>query len=398
MQLSDRAMNIQASPIRKLMPFANKAKKDGVHIYHLNIGQPDIHTAPEMMSVFRNFDEVILTYGPSDGLPEYKTSLVEYYKMNNIAVKEKDIIVTTAGSEAIIFALMAVCNEGDEVIVPEPFYANYNGFATMAGVTIVPLTTHAEDGFELPSSEKIKELITERTRAIIICNPGNPTGAVYTEEQLLRLEKIAKDYSLYIISDEVYREYVYDGMKHKSVLTLSDFDDHAIMIDSISKRYSACGARIGCIVSRNEKLMSCVMRFAQTRLCPPTLEQLAANAAANLGEEYFKEIHAEWDKRRNIVFNELDKNEDIICVKPKGAFYVIAKLPIKDSDHFAQWLLEEYRHENETVMVAPCAGFYATPGLGKDEIRIAYALNEHDLRKGMHIFTSALAEYRKHFE
>ena len=394
MKLSKRAENVQASPIRKLMPFANNAKKKGTHIYHLNIGQPDIETPKEMLNVYKNFAEKVLAYGPSQGLELYRNNLVKYYQKHQIEIKADDIIVTTAGSEAIVFALLTACDEGDEVIIPEPFYTNYNGFATMTGVKIVPLTTYAENGFALPSSEKISKLITPRTRAIMLCNPGNPTGAVYPKSEIERICEIAIANNLFVVSDEVYREFVYDGMVHTSILDIAGMEDLAIMVDSISKRYSACGARIGCLISKNKTFISAAIKFAQARLCPPTIDQLAANAAIDIEEKYFKTIIAEYDKRRNVVFEELQKVDDIICIKPTGAFYIIAKLPIENADDFAKWMLEEYSLNGETVMFAPAAGFYATSNLGKNEVRFAYILNENDLRKAMHIFREGLKTYQ----
>ena len=394
MKLSKRAENVQASPIRKLMPFANNAKKKGTHIYHLNIGQPDIETPKEMLNVYKNFAEKVLAYGPSQGLELYRNNLVKYYQKHQIEIKADDIIVTTAGSEAIVFALLTACDEGDEVIIPEPFYTNYNGFATMTGVKIVPLTTYAENGFALPSSEKISKLITPRTRAIMLCNPGNPTGAVYPKSEIERICEIAIANNLFVVSDEVYREFVYDGMVHTSILGIAGMEDLAIMVDSISKRYSACGARIGCLISKNKTFISAAIKFAQARLCPPTIDQFAANAAIDIEEKYFKTIIAEYDKRRNVVFEELQKVDDIICIKPTGAFYIIAKLPIENADDFAKWMLEEYSLNGETVMFAPAAGFYATPNVGKNEVRFAYILNENDLRKAMHIFREGLKTYQ----
>ena len=395
MKLSERAINIQASPIRKLMPFANNAKKRGIKIYHLNIGQPDIETPKEMLDVYANYHDKVLAYGPSQGLDIYRENLVNYYGKHNITIDVADIIVTTAGSEAIIFSMLATCNQNDEIIIPEPFYTNYNGFASMTGVKIVPLTTQAENGFRLPSNEKIKSLISAKTKAIMLCNPGNPTGTVYPKKDIERAAKIAKENNLFIISDEVYREFVYDGLTHTSILDIAGMEELAIMVDSISKRYSACGARIGCLISRNKQLIASVLKFAQARLCPPTIDQLAANACIDIEAEYFVEILKEYDKRRNIVFDELQKIEGIVCIKPQGAFYIIAKLPIDDAEDFARWLLEEFSVNNETVMFAPAQGFYATPGIGKNEIRIAYVLNENDLKTAMDILRQGLEEYRK---
>jgi aspartate aminotransferase len=395
MQFSKRAEEIQASPIRKLMPYANEAKKKGIKVYHLNIGQPDIPTPKEMIEVYHRYDEKVLEYGPSQGLDRYRQSLVHYYQKNNIAVSLEDIIVTTAGSEAIVFALLVTCNPGDEVIIPEPFYTNYNGFASMTGVNLVPLTTHAENGFALPAGAKFEELITTKTKAIMICNPGNPTGTVYDREQLEMVASIAKKHNLYVISDEVYREFIYDGAKHTSILSIPGMDENAILVDSISKRFSACGARVGCIISRNQGLMAATLKFAQARLCPPTLDQLAATACIVLGEEYFRQINDAYRSRRDLVYSELQLIPGIVCVKPKGAFYIIAKLPIPNAEDFIIWVLRNFSVNNETVMTAPADGFYSTPGLGKDELRIAYVLNEEDLRKAMQIFRLGLNEYMK---
>ena len=395
MQLSKRALDIQASPIRKLVPLANAAKAAGKHVYHLNIGQPDIETPPEMMKVYAEFDEKVLAYGPSQGLAFYRQNLVKYYSRYGIELNEDEILVTTAGSEACFFAMLAVCNPNDEIIVPEPFYTNYNGFATWAGTIITPLTTIAENGFALPDDAKIEKLINEKTRAIMICNPGNPTGTVYSRKDLLRLAAIVKKHDLFLISDEVYREFIYNGGIHTSILTLPDISDRAVVVDSISKRYSACGARIGCIAAHNKDLLTALLKFAQARLCPPTLGQYAANACIALDEGYFNKMISEYESRRDLVFAALKKIEYVICVKPKGAFYIIAKLPIADAEDFVKWLLTDYSVDKETVMVAPAEGFYATPGLGKNEVRIAYILNKQDLKKAMAIFSSGLKEYLK---
>ena len=393
MELSRRALDIQASPIRKLAPYADEAKAKGRHVFHLNIGQPDIETPKEIMDVYKHFDEKVLSYGPSQGLLKYRKNLINYYSKHNIPIKIEDLIVTTAGSEAIIFALLATCDVGDEIIVPEPFYTNYNGFATIAGVKIKPLTTYAEEGFALPSNEKIIECITNKTKAILFSNPGNPTGAVYLKSDLDRLADIALEYDLYLISDEVYREFVYDGLSHISILHINGIEDRAIMVDSISKRYSACGARIGCIISRNQVLMQSLLKFAQARLCPPTIDQLAANAAVDIQDEYFVNVLQEYDKRRNIVYNEVQQIEGVVCVKPQGAFYIIVKLPIEDAEDFAIWMLEKFTEDDQTVMFAPAEGFYATPGLGRNEVRLAYILNEKSLKRAMFLFRKGLQEY-----
>jgi len=395
MQLSKRAIEIQASPIRKLMPYANSAKARGIKVYHLNIGQPDIATPPEMLKVYHEFSDKVLAYGPSQGLEVYQEGLVHYYSRIGIQLSTKDIIVTTAGSEAVTFAMMVVANEGDEIIVPEPFYTNYNGFATMASIHLKAVTTHAENGFALPDNAEIEKLINAKTRAIMLCNPGNPTGTVYSREELFRVADICKKHGLYLISDEVYREFIYDGLKHTSVLEVPDFEDHAIMVDSVSKRYSACGARIGCIVCRNHDLMAATLKFAQARLCPPTVDQLAANACVRLPDSYFEEIVSEYQSRRDLVFDSLARIDGIICKKPEGAFYIVAKLPIADAEDFVMWLLNDFSINNETLMAAPAEGFYATPGLGKNELRLAYILNRDDLAKAMHIFSEGLAEYKR---
>ncbi len=395
MQLSKRAREIQASPIRKLMPHAVAAKKRGTKVYHLNIGQPDIPTPQVMIDVYHSFSDKVLAYGPSQGLDVYRDGLVKYYQKCGISLKENQIIVTIAGSEAVTFAMYVTCEVGEEIIVPEPFYTNYNGFATMAGIKIKPLLTVAEDGFQLPKDEVIEAAIGPKTRAIMICNPGNPTGTVYSKEDITRLCKIAKKHNLFVISDEVYREFTYDGAKHTSILEIEGMEDLAIMVDSVSKRYSACGARIGCIVSRNAELMAATLKFAQARLCPPTVDQLAANACINLGDDFFGPLISEYKKRRDLVYSELQKIPGIVCVKPQGAFYIVAKLPIENAEDFVIWLLDNFQIDNETVMAAPAEGFYSTPGLGRNELRLAYILNEEDLAKAMNIFRKGFEEYKK---
>ncbi len=395
MQLSKRAREIQASPIRKLMPHAVAAKKRETKVYHLNIGQPDIPTPQAMIDVYHSFSDKVLAYGPSQGLDVYREGLVKYYQKYDIPLKEDQIIVTIAGSEAVTFAMYVTCEVGDEIIVPEPFYTNYNGFATMAGINIKPVLTVAEDGFQLPKDEVIEAAIGPKTRAIMICNPGNPTGTVYSKEDITRLCKIAKKHNLFVISDEVYREFTYDGAKHTSILQIEGMEDLAIMVDSVSKRYSACGARIGCIVSRNAELMAATLKFAQARLCPPTVDQLAANACVDLGDEFFGPLISEYKKRRDLVFAELQKIPGIVCVKPQGAFYIVAKLPIENAEDFVIWLLDNFQIDNETVMAAPAEGFYSTPGQGRNELRLAYILNEEDLTKAMHIFRQGFEEYKK---
>jgi aspartate aminotransferase len=395
MELSQRALEIQASPIRKLMPHANAAKKRGIKIYHLNIGQPDIPTPAEMISAYHNFSEKVLAYGPSQGLDDYRQGLVRYYSRQGINLSEDEIIVTTAGSEAITFAMMVICGVGDEIIVFEPFYTNYNGFATMAGVNLKPVTTHAEDGYQLPPDETIEALIGSKTRALMICSPGNPTGTVYSREDVFRLASIAKKHGLFIISDEVYREFVYEGLSHTSVMHVPGLEEHAVLVDSVSKRYSACGARIGCIASKNKKLMATALKFAQARLCPATVDQLAANACVDLGTEFFGELIAEYQSRRDLAYEALMQIPGVVCLKPQGAFYILVKLPIDDCEDFVTWMLDEFSIDGETVMGAPAEGFYSTPGLGRNEMRLAYVLNKEELGKAMHILARGVEEYKK---
>ncbi|HOZ01625.1 MAG TPA: pyridoxal phosphate-dependent aminotransferase [Candidatus Syntrophosphaera sp.] len=395
MKLSQRALEIQASPIRKLMPHAVAAKKRGIKIYHLNIGQPDIPTPQPMLDAYHSFSDKVLAYGPSQGLDIYRQGLVEYYAKCGIQLAENEIIVTTAGSEAITFAMMVVCGVGDEILVPEPFYTNYNGFATMAGITLKPVTTFAETGFQLPSDAEIEARVTPRTKAIMVCNPGNPTGTVYSREDIFRIAAIAKKHGLYVISDEVYREFLYEGLSHTSIMHVPDFEENAILVDSVSKRYSACGARIGCIASKNKPLMEAALKFAQARLCPPTVDQLAANACVPLADEFFVPLIAEYQARRDLVYDALMQIPGVVCVKPQGAFYILVKLPVADCEDFVTWLLNEFSIDGETVMGAPAEGFYATPGLGRNEMRLAYVLNKDDLAKAMHIFAKGFEAYKK---
>ncbi len=391
-RVSGRGQAMPASPIRKLHPFAVEAEASGAHIFRLNIGQPDIETPVEMLRGYQEFSYKVIPYGPSAGLPEYVRKLVEYYGRFGIDLAEKDLFVTTGGSEAIIFALMACADQGDEVIVPEPFYTNYNGFATMAGVTIKPLTTKLEDNFALPPLEQLEALIGSRTRAIVLCSPGNPTGAVYSRKELDGVAEIAKRHGLYLIADEVYREFVYDGKRHVSILEIPGIEQHAIVVDSISKRYSACGARVGCIASRNTDFLDSVLRLGQARLCPPTVDQLAAARAVDTPPSYFEEVLKEYDDRRRLLFDRL-KNMGVQCKLPSGAFYLIARLPVKSADDFAIWLLREHRYNGTTVMIAPAEGFYATPGLGRREARLAYVLCCKDIEKAMDSFEAGLKAY-----
>lgn len=391
--LSERAKLMPASPIRKLVPFAEDAKQRGIKVYHLNIGQPDIPTPKNMLDAYRKHNITTLEYGHSAGLWEYRESLTRYYRKFDINVSKEEILVTTAGSEAIIFTMMILLNPGEEVIIPEPFYTNYNGFAIEAGVKIIPVACKAEDGFKLPPIEKIKEKINQNTRAILICNPNNPTGYVYTREELQLLHELVLKNNLFLISDEVYREFVYDGAKHVSVMHLKGIEDRAVMVDSISKRYSACGARVGCIVTKNNNVLDAALRFGQARLCPPTMEQLAAMAAVDTPQEYMDEVLNEYQQRRNIVFETLSKIRGVVVSKPAGAFYSVIKLPIDDADNFCIWLLKNFHDNNETVMLAPANGFYATPGLGKDEVRLAFVLNVESMKRSMQILEKALNVY-----
>ena len=392
-RISNRAKTMPPSPIRKLVPFAEAAKKRGIKVYHLNIGQPDIPTPEVMMNAFRNHEIKVLEYGHSGGLWEYREGLVKYYRRHNIHVSKEEILVTTAGSEAIIFAMLATMDEGDEMIVPEPFYTNYNGFAVEAGVKVVPVTCRAEDGFALPPDAEIRAKITPRTRAIMICNPNNPTGYVYRLEEMNHLRALVLEHDLFFFSDEVYREFVYDGKKHHSVLHLEGLDDRAVLLDSISKRYSACGARVGCLVTHNKDILESALRFGQARLCPPTMEQLAALAAVDTPQSYMDAVFNDYNRRRETVFNALGKIPGVVGQKPSGAFYTVVKLPVDNADRFCRWLLEEFDDKGETVMLAPANGFYATPGLGEDEVRIAFVLNSAAMERSMEILKKALQAY-----
>ena len=391
--LSNRGNQMPSSPIRRLVPFADKAVEQGKHVYYLNIGQPDIKTPDSFMNPIKNLDMPVLSYGPSAGLTSLRKKLVEYYARFDISVDYEDILITTGGSEAIIFTLMAICDPGDEVIIPEPFYTNYNGFAMEAGVNIVPITSNIENDFQLPPIESIAEKITQKTRAIMICNPNNPTGYVYSEDELEALRQLALKHDLYILSDEVYREFLYDGKTHTSVMHMKGMDDRAIMLDSVSKRYSACGARIGMIVTKNKEVISTALKFGMARLCPPTIEQIGTEAGIDTPQEYFDEVIEEYKERRDVMVSLLRQMPGVVAPNPTGAFYLIAKLPVDNADKFAQWLLTDFNVDNETVMVAPANGFYSTSGLGQDEVRIAYVLNVQDIRKAMHILEEALKVY-----
>ncbi len=392
--LSQRAAQMPASPIRKLVPFAEGAKARGIHVYHLNIGQPDIPTPKEMMDAYRTTDLTVLPYSHSAGSWEYREHLAAYYRRHGIEVDKEHVLVTTGGSEAIIFTFMTLMDPGDEVIIPEPFYTNYNGFAVEAGVTVVPVTCNRADGFKLPPDDAIEARITERTKAILICNPNNPTGYVYTREELERLLRIAEKHDLFLLADEVYREFVYDGAQHHSILSLPGIGERGVIMDSISKRYSACGARIGCVVTRNAAILEAALKFGQARLSPPTLDMIAADAALqNTPPAYLETVINEYRARRDVVFEALEKIPGVEGLKPKGAFYTIVKLPVDDAEKFATWLLSDFNYQGETIMLAPANGFYATPGKGIDEVRIAFVLNVDAMKRSMEILRVALEQY-----
>lgn len=393
MNLSQRALMMPASPIRRLVPYAEKAKARGIKVYHLNIGQPDIETPQEILDGYKKIDIKVLEYGHSAGLKSYIQTLVQYYQQVGIAVQAEDILVTTGGSEAISFALKAICDPGEEVIVPEPFYTNYLGFAIMAGVKIVPVLTRPETGFALPNKDEFKKLLTSKTRAILFSNPNNPTGAVYTTQEMETLRQLALENDLFLIGDEVYREFVYDDTAALSVLNLKGIEDRSVMIDSISKRYSACGARIGCVISRNKQFMATMLKFGQARLCPPTIDQLAAQQASKIPPSYFEQVRNEYRLRRDVLCAELKKIPGVKFLPPKGAFYLIAGLPVDDAERFAIFMLNDFNLDNETVMLSPGNGFYATPGMGKSEVRIAYVLKREQLIQAVEIIDAGLKAY-----
>ncbi|MBL7886803.1 MAG: pyridoxal phosphate-dependent aminotransferase [Flavobacterium sp.] len=393
-KISNKGAQMPESPIRKLVPYAEKAKKKGIKVYHLNIGQPDIKTPEVALNAVKNFDIKVLEYSHSAGFESYRTKLSAYYKNHGLPIDVADIIITTGGSEALLFAMGSTMDAGDEIIIPEPFYANYNGFSTASGVKVVPVISTIDEGFALPPISAFEKLITPKTKAILICNPGNPTGYLYSESEILQLAELVKKHDLFLIADEVYREFVYDeNDKHFSVMNVPGLEDYAIMIDSVSKRYSMCGARIGCIVSKNKEVMSTAMKFAQARLSPPTFAQIASEAALDTPQTYFDEVIDEYKDRRDVLIKELNKIDGVTVATPKGAFYCIAKLPVANADDFAQWLLESYDYNGETVMVAPAAGFYSTPNVGLNEVRIAYVLKREDLVKSVQILKEALEAY-----
>lgn len=394
-KVSIKGQQMPESPIRKLVPYAEIAKKKGNKVYHLNIGQPDIKTPDVALEAVKNADIKVLEYSHSAGFESYRTKLSQYYKNHGLPIDTQDIIITTGGSEALLFAMGSTMDVNDEIIIPEPFYANYNGFSTASGVKVVPVISGIETGFALPPIEAFEKLITPKTKAILICNPGNPTGYLYSQKEILKLAEIVKKHDLFLIADEVYREFIYDGEKHYSVMNVPGLEEHAIMIDSVSKRYSMCGARIGCIVSKNKEVMATAMKFAQARLSPPTYAQIASEAALETPQSYFDDVISEYKDRRDTLISELNKIEGVKVASPKGAFYCIAKLPIDNADKFAQWLLESYDLNGETVMVAPAAGFYSTPNIGLDEVRIAYVLKKDDLIKSVQILKEAIIQYNK---
>jgi aspartate aminotransferase len=388
-----RGEHMPPSPIRKLVPFAEAAKKRGTKVFHLNIGQPDIETPKAVMDAVRHTDMKVLEYSHSAGFESYRKKLVTYYKRNNIDINHNQIIVTTGGSEAILFGVMSCMDPGDEIIIPEPFYANYNGFAISAGVTVVPIPSSIETGFALPPIEAFEQAITPRTKAIMICNPNNPTGYLYSMEELEILRDICLKHDLFLFSDEAYREFCYDGRKHISALSIPGLENHAILMDTISKRYSACGGRIGAFITRNEAVLTAAMKFAQARLSPPSFAQILGEAAVDLPLNYFDEVHAEYNARRDLLVQRLNAMEGVFCPNPGGAFYAMAKLPVANTEVFCQWLLESFEHNGETVMMAPAAGFYATPGKGLGEVRLAYVLNLDDINHAMDCLEAALKVY-----
>ena len=392
-KISQKGIAMPESPIRKLVPFAENAKKSGKKVYHLNIGQPDIHTPKIALDAISSFSKSVVEYSHSAGFESYRKGLSKYYQNIDINVSYSDLLITTGGSEALLFALNSCLDDGDEIIIPEPFYANYNGFSISSGVKVVPIATNIDDGFALPSIQEFEKLITSRTKAILICNPGNPTGYLYSKAELESLKEIVVKNNLFLIADEVYREFAYDGEKHHSILNISGIENHAVVIDSTSKRYSMCGIRVGCIVSKNKDVISTALKFAQARLSPPTFGQIAGEAALCTPQSYFDKVSKEYVDRRNVLVNGLNSIEGVICPKPKGAFYAIAQLPVDNADEFAKWLLEEFSFEGETIMVAPAAGFYSTINSGFNQVRIAYVLNKDSLKKAVQILKEALKVY-----
>jgi len=391
--ISEKGRAMPASPIRKLVPYSEEAKRKGIKVYHLNIGQPDIPTPEVALNAIRNLDQKVIEYSHSAGNESYRRKLAGYYQNIGINVDHTELLITTGGSEAIMFAFNSCINAGDEVITPEPFYANYSGFATSSGIKIIPVTSYIKDDFALPPIVEIEKKITARTRGIIIANPNNPTGYLYSKEELLQLRNIIKKYDLWLFSDEAYREFCYDGAEHFSAMKLTGIENNVVLLDSVSKRYSECGVRIGALVTKNREVLTTALKFAQARLSPPGLGQIAGEASTDTPPEYFSEVNREYTARRNFMVDALNKIPGVYCPKPKGAFYTVVKLPVDDSDKFAQWLLEEFEYNNQTVMIAPASGFYSTPGLGKNEARIAYVLKIDDLSNAMETLAEALKVY-----
>lgn len=392
-QISKKGQAMPASPIRKLQPYADVAISQGKKIYYLNIGQPDIKTPQKALDAVKHNNIETLSYSPSQGFQSYVQKLVKYYNRNTINIDEKDLIVTTGGSEALAFAMGSITDFGDEVIIPEPFYANYNGFSTANGVIVKPVTSSLADNFALPPISDFEAKITPKTKAILLCNPGNPTGYLYTKAEVEAIANLALKHDIFVIADEVYREFTYDGAKHFSIMSIDRLKNNAIMVDSVSKRFSMCGARIGCIVSKNEDVIRTAMKFAQARLSPPTFAQIASEAALDVDDQYFQNVNAEYTQRRNTLVEGLKNIKGVEVAKPKGAFYCVAQLPVKDTEDFAQWLLEEFEYEGETVMVAPASGFYSTPNTGLNQIRIAYVLEEEKLKHCIKLLDLALQQY-----
>lgn len=392
-KISQTGQRIPASPIRKLVPYAEAAKERGMKVFHLNIGQPDIPTPAQALAAIRGIDATTIAYTHSAGIESYRKALADFYTRRGLPLNENQIIATTGGSEAILMAMYATCDRGDQIIVPEPYYANYNGFAAEAGVEIVPVTSYIEDDFALPPIGEFEKLITPKTKGILICNPNNPTGYLYSQEEILQLREIVLRHDLFLMADEVYSDFCYDGARHHSILALDGIDQHVIMMDSISKRFSMCGARIGALVSRNPEIIAAALRMGQARLCAPYVEQVAAEAALSTPKSYFTAVHDEYQARRNFMVNALNAMTGVRCPMPRGAFYAIAQLPVDDADRFAQWMLEEFSHNGQTVMVAPASGFYADPEAGKHQVRFAYVLNIDDLKAAMETLAVALKEY-----
>lgn len=392
-KISHKGQHMPASPIRKLTPYADAAKREGKKVYHLNIGQPDIETPEGMLNAIKNIDFKVWAYTPSEGTLSYRKKLTEYYNKLGYDIGPENIIVTTGGSEAITIAMMSCLDPGDEVIIPEPFYANYNGFACQGDIVVKPILSYIENGFALPSISEFEQLITNRTKAIIICNPNNPTGYLYAEDELQALKALALKYDLYLFSDEAYREFCYDGLTFTSLMHLDGLDEHVIVMDTVSKRYSACGARLGCLITKNKEVLATALKFAQARLSPGMVEQIAGEAAVDTPDEYFETVNKEYTARRNTIVTALNKMEGVYCPNPGGAFYVVAQLPIDNADKFCQWMLESFSYENQTVMMAPATGFYSTPGVGLNEVRMAYVLNTDDIGKAMKCLENALKVY-----